>query len=272
MFKIGDFSKLSRVSVKALRFYAEIGLLLPAHVDDSSGYRYYAADQLPRLNRILALKDLGFTLEQIAAALQDGVSAEQLRGMLRMKQAEIAQRMQAEQDLLGRVEARLHQIEQEGKMSNYEVVIKQVDPIKVASVRDTIQSYPEVGRLFNEVCGYLQQHGVRLTGPCAALWHDAGHKESDIDGEGCVPIEGNLEGNDRVKVSTLPAVATMASTIHHGAYSAFDLAYSAILTWIDANGYRIVGPNREVYLQSKGDGNQNDESCVTEIQFPVAKR
>src|SRR5688572_13818303 len=119
MLKIGDFSRISQVTVKALRYYDEIGLLRPVHVDDFTGYRYYAVDQLPRLNRILALKELGFTLEQIAAALSEGVTAEQLRGMLRLKRAEIQQRMQEEQDLLGRVEVRLQQIEQEGTMSAY---------------------------------------------------------------------------------------------------------------------------------------------------------
>src|SRR5579862_8956297 len=93
MFKIGDFSKLSQVSMKTLRFYDQLGLLKPTHVDDFTGYRYYTADQLPRLNRILAFKDLGFTLEQIGPLLEEGIPAAQIRGMLRLKQAEIQQRM-----------------------------------------------------------------------------------------------------------------------------------------------------------------------------------
>jgi DNA-binding transcriptional MerR regulator len=91
MIKIGDFSKLSLVSIKTLRYYDEMGLLKPVHVDQFTGYRYYSADQLSRLHRILALKDLGFSLEQIARVLNEGVSAEQLRGMLRLRQAEAQQ-------------------------------------------------------------------------------------------------------------------------------------------------------------------------------------
>ncbi|HLK55923.1 MAG TPA: MerR family transcriptional regulator [Chthonomonadaceae bacterium] len=271
MLKIGDFSRLSRVSVKALRFYADLGLLPAAHIDAFTGYRYYTADQLPRLNRILALKDLGFTLEQIASALTEDLPAEQLRGMLRLKQAEIEQRMQADQDLLARVEARLQQIEQEGKMSPYEVVIKKTDPIRVVSLRETVPSYAAIGGLFGPLYGYLQQHGVPPAGPCGAIWHDPGHKESDVDGEAYIPIEGSLTGNDRIQVTTLPAVETMASVIHHGSYNRFSEAYQAILTWIEANGYTITGPNREIYLQCDADVKQDDESYVSEIQFPVQK-
>jgi len=94
MFKIGDFSKICRVPVSALPYYADIGLLEPAHTDKFTSYRYYSLDQLPRLNRILALKDLRLSLEQIAQILRDELPAEQIRGMLRLKQAEIRQQVE----------------------------------------------------------------------------------------------------------------------------------------------------------------------------------
>src|SRR5512136_1663207 len=136
MLKIGDLSKLSRVSVKTLRYYDEVGLLRPAQVDRFTGYRYYSFDQLPRLNRILALRDLGVSLEQIAQLLSEDLPAAQLRGMLRLRRAELSQHVQDEMDQLARVEARLTQIEQEGKMPSYDVVIKKVEPQLVAGVRD----------------------------------------------------------------------------------------------------------------------------------------
>ena len=116
MFKIGDFSKLSRVSVIALRYYDELGLLKPAHIDRFTSYRYYSLDQLPRLNRILALKDLGFSLEETARLLDDTLSPAQMRALLQEKQAQIQQRVAEEQARLARVEARLRQIEQEDWM------------------------------------------------------------------------------------------------------------------------------------------------------------
>ncbi len=266
MFKIGDFSKLSRVSVKALRYYDELGLLEPARVDDSTGYRYYAAGQLPRLNRILAFKDLGFSLEQIAELLDERLPPAQLRGMLLMKQAEIRQRMQSENALLQRVEARLQLIEQEESMSTHDVVIKQVEPALVASVRDTLPSYPEVGRLIGEVYAYLGSLG--MGGMCGALWYDPEYKERDVDGEGVVFIDRPVPASGRVKVYTLPA-ETMACLVHHGSYRTLMQAYGALVPWIEANGYTITGPNREIYLQ--GGDRQDDESYVTELQFPVEK-
>jgi DNA-binding transcriptional MerR regulator len=106
MFKIGDFSKLSRVSVKTLRYYDEVGLLKPIQIDRFTGYRFYSVDQLPRLNRILALKDLGFSLEQIGRLLDEELPPSELRGMLRLKQGELQQQVDEQQSRLARVEAR----------------------------------------------------------------------------------------------------------------------------------------------------------------------
>jgi len=272
MTRIGDFSRLSRVSIKTLRYYDEMGLFEPVEVDRFTGYRFYSVSQLPRLNRILALRDLGLSLEQVAQVLDEGVSPEQLRGMLRLKRAELQQHIAEEQERLARVEARLNAIELEDRMPDYDVVIKQIEPQLVAGVRDTLASYPEVGRLFNEVYGYLARLGV--SGPDligAAIWHDDEFKTGDIDGEAVVFLKQALPGSERVKVYELPA-AKVASFVHKGAYNRLSQATEAIGRWIEANGYRIVGPNREIYLYCPEPVRQDDESYVTEIQFPVEKR
>src|SRR5262245_63460928 len=109
MFKISEFAKLSRVSVKMLRYYDEIGLLKPAHVDPFSDYRYYMVEQLPRLNRIIVLKELGFSLQQIASLLEADMPVGQFKGMLRLRRAEVAQQIRAAQERLARIEGRLAQ-------------------------------------------------------------------------------------------------------------------------------------------------------------------
>ncbi|MEW5721012.1 MAG: MerR family transcriptional regulator [Chloroflexota bacterium] len=272
MFKIGDFSKLSQVSVKALRYYDELGLLKPVSVDRFTGYRYYSADQLPRLNRILALKDLGLSLEQIARLLSDKLTAEQMRGMLRLKQAEAQERVREEQERLARVEARLRQIEEEGKMPTYEVVIKKVPPLRVASLRGIIPTFPEQGELWNELEAYLGQQRIKPTGPCLTLYHDAEYKERDIDAEVCEPVDASARGgNARVKLYDLPAVETMACVVHHGAFNTLSQAYNALMQWIQQNGYRICGPDREIYVKAAEPARQDDPSYVTEIQVPVEK-
>src|SRR5262245_19409696 len=115
MYKISDFARLSRISAKMLRHYDEIGLLRPAHDDPDTDYRFYTAEQLPRLHRIVVLKDLGFTLQQIATLLDDGLTPEQIKGMLKLRRAEVEQRIQAEQLRLAEIAARLSQIECEGQ-------------------------------------------------------------------------------------------------------------------------------------------------------------
>ncbi|MGA7317271.1 MAG: MerR family transcriptional regulator [Silvibacterium sp.] len=98
MLKIGDFSALSRVSIKTLRYYDQTGLLPPAHIDSASGSRYYSARQLAQLHRILALQDFGFSLEQVAQALDEGITAKQMRGMLLLRQAEQQKRLEEQRD------------------------------------------------------------------------------------------------------------------------------------------------------------------------------
>jgi effector-binding domain-containing protein len=269
MLKIGDFSKLSQVTVKALRHYDQMGLLKPITVDHFTAYRYYSAEQLPRLNRILALKDLGFSLEQIAKLLDEKLASAELRGMLRLKQAELLQLVEEEQARLLRVEARLKQIEQEDCMSNYDVIVKSVSPLKVASIRDILPNYPSMGQLFAELIAYFQHRGVKEGSYCAGILHDPGYKESNVDVEAVISIDTPIPGSDRIKVYELPGVEKMACLVHHGSYRRLQQAYAALVSWIEANGYKIIGSNREVYIV--GGNEQENESFVTEIQFPVEK-
>src|SRR3954468_8658280 len=151
MIKIGEFSKLVQVPVATLRYYDQVGLLKPIEVDRFTGYRYYSAGQLPRLHRILALKGLGFSLEQIGVALAEGLTPEQMRGMLRLRHAQISQQLAEAQSQLLEVEVRLQQIEQEEKLSTYDVIVRQVEPFLVASVRAVLPNHGAVGALFGEV-------------------------------------------------------------------------------------------------------------------------
>jgi len=146
MFRIGDFSHLAQVSIRTLRYYDEIGLLKPAHIDRFTDYRYYTIEQLPRLNRILALKDLGFSLDQVVKVMKDDVPLEQLQGMLLLKQAELGQHIKDEEQCLRRIASRLKQIEREGKLSEYEVVIKRVDALTIVSSRVVVPTIDDMQR------------------------------------------------------------------------------------------------------------------------------
>jgi effector-binding domain-containing protein len=268
MFKIGDFSKLGRVTVKTLRYYDQIGLLTPAEVDPFTGYRTYTADQMDRLNRILALKDLGFTLNQIGSLLDEGLSVEEMHGMFRLRQAEIEAALDEERERLARVAARLEQIRQGDDMA-YDVVLKEIDPVTIASVRGTIPTYGDVGMLYGELFGHLGQHGIHPAGPPLAIYHDPEYREADVDAEAGVPIDADAPASGRVSVRTLPG-GSVATCIHRGGYDTIGQAYTALMAWIERNGYAVAGPNREIYLRGPDDSGEPD-GYVTEVQFPVTK-
>jgi effector-binding domain-containing protein len=272
MFKIGAFSRIVQLPVKTLRYYAEIGLLRPAKVDEATGYRLYSLDQLPGLYMLLALRDLGFTLEQVAMLMQEAVSVEQVRGMLRMKRAEIEGRLEAERDRLARVEHRLDMIEREGKMPAYEIVIKKAEPMRVASIRDVVDTYGSVGALIGELFTSLGEKGIAPTGPSLAVYYDEEYQDRDVDVEVAVPVgvEAKLPTGGRVTIRELPSYAEVASLVRRGPYDDFTPAYGELMKWIESNGYRIAGPNREIYLRGPGEESP-PESFVTEIQFPIAK-
>lgn len=277
MFKIGEFSKMAQVSVPTLRYYDQVGLLKPVEVDRFTGYRYYAASQLSRLNRILALRGLGFSLEQIAAALEENVTPEQMRGMLRLRHAQISQQLAEAQSQLLEVEARLQQIERESQLSTYDVILKPVESQLVASVRAILPGHDAVGSLYAEVYEALGEHVEAALGPnpghggqTLVLWYDTEFKETDVDGAAAFFLRCPAPDRGRMRVHVLPA-ALMASTIHHGSYNTIGDAHNAVISWIDANNYRIAGADREINLYNRHPIRRDDPTYVTEIQYPVEK-
>jgi effector-binding domain-containing protein len=268
MLKIGDFSKISQVSVKTLRYYDEIGLLKPSNTDNYTSYRYYSYEQLPQVNRILALKDLGFSLTQISQILHAGLPMPELRGMLRLKLLEIEQRMQDDREIAKRIEARLKQLEQENTMPTYDIVLKKLEPIPVASVRGIIPTYPEQGGLWNKLENFLGLQHITPNGPCFTVYHS---EEPEIDAEVCEPLDRIIDSQGDIRSYNLPGFETVASTIHHGPFITIGQAYEALIQWIEANGYQFAGPSREIYLNPAGNGSQTNPATVTEIQFPVRK-
>jgi len=278
--KIGDFSKLSQVTVKTLRHYDQLGLLKPAEIDNFTGYRYYSVNQLPRLNRILALKDLGLSLEQIGQLLNNNLSADQIRGILRLKQVELQQQVAQEQARLARVEVRLKQIEQENEMSTIEPIIKKVDAQLVAAIRDIAPSYGEQGALWAELATYIDPHRLNIEEPVVTVYYDTEYRERDVDLEVVVPINRPIPATNRVRVYQLPGAETMACALHQGNFDTLSQTYTALLKWIETNGYQIVGPNREVYLRCCDFGltqstinpdfvTDTPANFLTEVQFPV---
>ena len=270
MIKIGDFSKLARVSIKALRYYDEIGLLKPVKVDQFTSYRYYETSQLPRLTRIIALKDMGLSLEEIARLLEEDVSISHILDLLHIKQSEIKNRLEEESLRLTRVEEWLKQVEKEGKMPDYEVVLKKVPSQKVLSLRKILPNYGSTGQLFSQIGPYVFQVGAQMIGPPLLIVYDEEFKEKDVDVEVAFPIAANVPAKGEFKCYDLPGYNQMATTIHKGSYDTISTAYTALMKWIEANGYQVAGPSREIYFTDPNSGVLPSE-YVTEVQFPVKK-
>src|ERR1700683_828124 len=171
MFSIGEFARHGRVSVRMLRHYDAIGLLRPASVDAATGYRFYQARQLAELNRIIALKDLGFPLQRGRAILAEQVSAAELRGMLKLRRAEIHDQIEAETTRLARIEARLLTIEDEARIPLDGVVIKRLAPVRVGELTGTAAGYepeaitPVIQPLYRELWGRICGADIRVAGP-----------------------------------------------------------------------------------------------------------
>jgi DNA-binding transcriptional MerR regulator/predicted transcriptional regulator YdeE len=265
--KIGEFSSLTQISIKTLRHYDELGLLKPILVDAETGYRFYSASQLPRLHRILALRDLGFPLNRIADAIDEGVTADALRGMLMLRRIEQEELVHEEEERLVRLNARLRLIELEGLMTS-EVVLKDVPPQWIASMRENIPAYRMIGRLAGKLYDVLGPLGLEGVG--VALFHDKEFKDQDIDAEVGVYLKAAVPADGSLTVYQLPE-ATVASVIHHGAFNRVGEAFEALLRWIETNGYRPAGPAREIFLHLSQPISRDDESNVTEIQVPVEK-
>src|SRR6476620_2335305 len=171
MFSIGEFARHGRVSVRMLRHYDAVGLLRPANVDRVTSYRSYDARQLSRLNRIVALKDLGFTLQQVQSILDEKVGLNELHGMLRLRQADLQNQIAADTARLTQVRARLDIIEREGAMPTEDVAIKRIPAVRVAELTGRAAGFepgsinPVIGPLYDELCRLLDGAGVTPVGP-----------------------------------------------------------------------------------------------------------
>jgi DNA-binding transcriptional MerR regulator len=277
MFSIGEFAGLGRMSVRMLRHYDAIGLLRPAHVDAASGYRFYTAAQLSRLNRIIALKDLGFTLQQVQVILDEKVDVTELRGMLRLRRAQLAEQLAADSTRLARVEARLRLIESEGHMNTEEVVLKHVPSIRIAELTAVAASYgpedigPTISPLYEQLIGRLEAAGVKMTGPPIAYYDPApGDSAEAVTTHAAFPVAVEPGPDQDFAVVDLPAIETAATLIHRGSMDGADRPLQVVANWIDENGYRALGRGyaREVYLEVPPGDQAN---WVTEFQVPVVK-
>lgn len=275
MFRIGEFSLIAQVSGRLLRYYDEIGLLSPQYTDPQTGYRYYSAGQLPRLNRILVLKELGLGLDQIAQLLDQDTSSEAIRGMLLLRKAQISQAMQDDVAQLQLVEARLDQIDAFGQTSALDVVVKTVPSQRYLALREVFPDVAAVRRVVTHITAIVpHKMAPGSLGQVAFVIHSPMFDADALDFEvgylltGKSPASLQLSEDRVLTAHDLPAVETMATLAHAGRLSDIHRSYGLLGAWVEQQRWQIVGQGRQVLLQLP-EPDQND--AVIELQIPVSK-
>ena len=269
MYSIGDFSRINRITPKTLRHYDQIGLLTPARTDEWTGYRYYAPDQLPRIRRILALKELGFSLSEVRVIVDADAPIEAL---LVRRESELRQSIVDQQARLAKVREYLARVKT-GETMNTSVELKALPEVIVASMRTTIESYDAYFDVVPRMGDYMRSVGAVCREPeyCFTIYHDGEYREHDIDVEICEAVVEPCEESERVKFRTVAAVATAACAVHRGPYERIGDTYNLLFEWIESNGYAAADNPRESYID--GIWNRQDpEEWTTEVQVPVRPR
>lgn len=275
MFRIGEFSRIARVSARLLRYYDELGLLKPGVVDSASGYRYYTSTQLQRLNRILVLRDLGLTLEQIGGVIDQNASADQLRAMLEVRRGDAERALAEEAVRLRQIEARIAQLD--GGEGDLDDVLIRAEPARrIVAVRDTVGSFVEARQIIGELARTLPKLLPRdILGSIIGIAHSAEFEPDAIDVElgfvltGDPPAELSPVGSRPLRVRELPAVPSMAACVRVGLPEHAHLITGKIGRYVESNGYRLAGPSREVFLRPPRPDRM--EESVVEMQFPVER-
>lgn len=272
MYRIGEFSRIGRVTIDTLRHYDALGLLKAATVDPVTGYRYYSASQLQSLNRIIALKEVGLSLDEISRILFDQLTADELRGMLKAQLVLTESAIETAQIRRARILACLNNED----IPAFEIAVKSIDALTVAAIRETVPTVEQVpvhlDKMFNMIAEWMAVNGVPIGTPMT-IYHNECYTTENIDTE-CAFIIPDTDGNkisrptSPITIRQMEAIPQMATTVFTGDFRqelvSLRSAYSAIVQWIEDHGYRIVDAPRELYHGSPENG-----ELTAEIQFPV---
>jgi DNA-binding transcriptional MerR regulator/effector-binding domain-containing protein len=273
MLKIGDFSKICQISIKALRHWDTIGLLKPALIDPATNYRYYSIEQIDDVNRILAFRALGLSLSESARLLHEHPSTDDIRSMLLAKRTEIAEQIEKAEATLKAIDSRLRVMESVSSGFPYEVVLKSVGEISILAVRTVVADLESLVSLLEESYPYARQ---KDNTNLLAIFHDEGYEVESIDVEIGFPVESlaakpiALKHDLQMVPRLLPAVPLLASTVHRGEWLTLSEGYMRLGQWIDQHGYTLAGSGREIFHHI--DWKDNQRATVTELQFPIVER
>lgn len=268
MYTIGNFSKINKVTTKALRLYDEMGLLKPENVDGFTGYRYYSSSQLPRMHRIIALKSMGLSLIEIKKVIEN---EETIRKFLESKLRETTKAIQESRVRMLSIKGYLKGLEGEERME-YDVIIKELPGAIVYSKRMTVPDYnsyfeliPQIGE---DVTAANPNLKCAVPEYCFIMYHDMEYKEKNIDIEYFEAVTEFGTDTETIIFKEIEPVEKAACILHKGPYETLSVSYKNLFSWIERNEFEADGPARESYIDGIWN-KDNPEDWLTEIQVPV---
>ena len=268
LLQIGEFARLTGLSVRTVRYYGDVGLLPPATVDPSTGYRRYRVEQVERASRLVALKSTGLSLDEIGLVLDDRLTGHQFRDLLKAKVAALAEEETRISEQLQLAKVQLEQLERRLDKKMAEVTIKTTERTTIAFVRDQVGSTADIAPLFPRL--FEAVNPAEATGPGGNIYHYFADDGSSIDVEAFVPISDEQTVNAPADTRVIGPVE-VASVMHHGSFNRLHEAHTELLSWVEANGYTVAGPAYEWNLVCTPPVTQDNESYVTEVQVEVVK-
>jgi DNA-binding transcriptional MerR regulator len=268
MFKIGEFSRLTQVTIRMLRYYDEMGLLKPAQIDPWTGYRMYSTEQIPILNKIIYLRDSGFNVSEIASALNNEES-DSIIEQLDKKHREIEEVIQLEQEKLRKIDLAKKELQGNQSEMHYNVSIKSIPAYQVLSLRRIIPTYYAEGELWQELSSFVTQNNILISNDTFSIYHDTEYKEHDVDVELCVLVKKLGKNVGDFIYRNTESVPIMACTMVYGDFSNIAGAYLAFANWLQEHShYRMGGSSRQIV--HRGPWNETDpEKYLIEIQIPL---
>lgn len=268
MFKIGEFSKLTQISIRMLRYYDEAGLLKPAEIDKWTGYRMYSANQIPILNKIVYLRDSGFNVSEIAALL-DKKDSQSLIEQLDIKYAKIENTIQDEKEKLRKIELAKKDILGQKDEMHYNISIKSIPSYQVLSLRKVIPNYYAEGELWQELSSFATEMQISISNDTFSIYHDKEYRETHVDVELCTPVKRLGKNIGNFVYRNTEAVSTMASTMVYGDFSNISEAYISFAQWLQKNSqFNMCGSTRQIV--HRGPWNEsNPDKYLIELQIPL---
>lgn len=274
MFKIGDFSKLAFVSIRMLRYYDEIGLFKPHHIDTFTNYRYYSATQIPVLNKIIGLKNLGFNAEEIKQIIREDNNDKQIK-LLKSKQKDLTKQLHDDEERLKRLERFINDYNKEERHLKFEAVLKKVPSYKVVTYKATMKNYTDEGALWGKMMELAKKHKLFgnfvQSGMCYARFFEEDLVEGRIEieiGEEVHTLGTDVDGLEYKEIEPMEEALSVLVT---GDYVPnIQEGFNFVAKHIEENNFSIIGPPRTVYVKGPGD-ETNPDNYITEIQVPIKK-